>query len=231
MIDTGKLINEIVKWGTLGLLGLIVAAGASGQMIGWLGGVPKSELREAVAQATGAPLPEDASVREMLAQLASSSAAPAAPLPSGLVIASTLRCADLAPRGAWATFDPAIGRMIVGAGDVSATPYKTGISRKVAWTPNAAEGEAAVVGGAEEVTLTVPQMPSHDHGGQTGNDTGASILYNERDDFILRFDAGGEPDVNTSNKLRHTHTIPAQGGGAPHPNMPPYLALHFCEKL
>lgn len=69
-------------------------------------------------------------------------------------------------------------------------------------------------GGEEQVTLTVAQMPSHNHSmGVTirGDGTGAGYPYTRP--------AGGPGD-----KTYHA------GGSEPHNNMPPYIALYFCKK-
>lgn len=74
------------------------------------------------------------------------------------------------------------------------------------------------VGGEEEVTLTVEQMPSHVHeylkqtsGTQISNGTGQ------------KFNLSGSSSLN-----RSTSSV---GSGAPHPNMPPYYTLAYIMKL
>ncbi|MCI8714297.1 MAG: hypothetical protein HFF66_00680 [Oscillospiraceae bacterium] len=76
-------------------------------------------------------------------------------------------------------------------------------------------------GGAEEVTLTAEQLPSHSH----------KVNYT-----TIRYDNGTQ---NIDNSIRdsglgnpagqvNTRTT---GGSQPHPNMPPYYALIYIMKL
>ena len=76
-------------------------------------------------------------------------------------------------------------------------------------------------GGAEEVTLTAEQLPSHSH----------KVNYT-----TIRYDNGTQ---NIDNSIRdsglgnpagqvNTRTT---GGSKPHPNMPPYYALIYIMKL
>ena len=68
-------------------------------------------------------------------------------------------------------------------------------------------------GGEEEVTLTVEQMPSHEHGmGGTGyGEVGARSIA-----------------IDVNSPVRRTSSA---GGSQPHPNMPPYYALIYIMKL
>lgn len=72
-------------------------------------------------------------------------------------------------------------------------------------------------GGEEEVTLTVEQMPSHNHSiGQVSTSSSATI--------------GGNNLMSGSiaNPARSTSYT---GGNIPHPNMPPYYVLCYIMKL
>lgn len=85
-------------------------------------------------------------------------------------------------------------------------------------------------GGEKQHTLTIDEMPSHQH-------TGSSIANGEAG-LIRKADTGenrtnaasdvtpGEPDVITSPA-----PIPAQGGGQAHENRPPYRVLLFVQRI
>lgn len=82
-------------------------------------------------------------------------------------------------------------------------------------------------GGAAEVTLGPEQIPSHAHGLQagtsatSGSPAGGSLANVE----------GGAPVYRipgAATKLMAADTVAASGGGLPHNNRPPYLALNFC---
>lgn len=104
-------------------------------------------------------------------------------------------------------------------------------------------------GGAKVHTLTINEMPNHNHGGQT-NETGA---HNHTWEYPVSTSEGGNgtvsilgddqlsPDcdapecvqrwsITTDSKGAHMHTISPQGGGAAHNILQPYLVINYMIK-
>lgn len=74
-------------------------------------------------------------------------------------------------------------------------------------------------GGAEEVTLTVDQMPSHTHDVPNIPFAGSTMQYSNGTPTTPRY--------STTDKKTST----SSGGSKPHTNMPPYYALYFIQKI
>ena len=100
---------------------------------------------------------------------------------------------------------------------------------------------AGETGGASTATLTVANMPSHDHGGGTGtvsaggNHThtipGSSGQYGES--FGYRESVSPPGRVNTSNSNgmpAHSHTIMMQGSGQAFSIQNPYLVVYMWKR-
>lgn len=88
-------------------------------------------------------------------------------------------------------------------------------------------------GGAETVTLSVAQIPSHDHGGATG---GRNLTHTHTYTTVSAFAqvvtspgsttrsdvwAGTATATSSTESTDHSHTIAAQGGGGSHNNLGP----------
>lgn len=99
---------------------------------------------------------------------------------------------------------------------------------------NAAEG----TGGAKTHTLSVNEMPSHNHGGATGTDFPDHAHQFYRSAIVNGGVAGGGALVVSSEYLsttsgateRHTHSISSQGGGQPHNNLQPYITCYMFKR-
>ena len=102
-------------------------------------------------------------------------------------------------------------------------------------------------GGADDVTLALSQIPSHQHSGTTGSagqhrhaayvpfwggSAGSSTMIDKRDSAAYKEDQP-EQLIYTDYSLDHTHTFTtdSKGGGGSHENRPPYYALAFIMKL
>lgn len=122
-------------------------------------------------------------------------------IPRGAVIAFT---SERCPEG-WSRYSDVDGRMIVGVG------RRAGASKEFIYS-------FKDTGGEEEHTLTIAELPGHSHN--------SNYALNGQS---LPWGPGSHPiPTSAANKGAATDWI--AGGGQPHNNMPPYIALHFCKK-
>lgn len=118
-------------------------------------------------------------------------------------------------------------RVIVGAGAVAGDNARP---------TNRSRGQ---VGGEQNHTLAVAEMPSHNHNGTTGNDspdhTHGYTAPLQNTVFAAGVQAGvwqvAAGAATAGASTRHTHSIPSQGGGGSHNTMPPFGVANVFIKL
>ena len=87
-------------------------------------------------------------------------------------------------------------------------------------------------GGTPSVTLLVSEIPFHTHNVNTMSDPG-TLQLPAPDRILARSSSGNAYQTNTSANLAMMapQSLALAGGGLPHNNMMPYLALNFCIAL
>jgi microcystin-dependent protein len=102
-----------------------------------------------------------------------------------------------------------------------------------------AAGAMAGSGGSETTTLTAAQMPSHNHATTAAGNhahlvAGSNLIQHKYPSSSEGLQAAGNGTRTTGSAMdaagNHTHPISNTGGGAAHPNMPPYLLMNYIIK-
>ncbi|WP_029066179.1 hypothetical protein [Labrenzia sp. DG1229] len=161
-------------------------------------------------------------------------------IPSDAVVAFARECPE---EEGWFEYEHGYGRIIVGAGKPNAKQYQT--SSYPFWQPSHLPSstdnrkklttyEPEEAGGEEAVTLSVGQMPSHDHWPEFRSEKvqGLWVTYPKPGDGEEDYDFGRGGD---RTKYTLAAVEPKSEGGIndetqSHNNMPPYVALYFCKK-
>ena len=134
-------------------------------------------------------------------------------IPSGVVVAFDSDDSEC-PEG-WKPFTDGQSRMIIGA-SFESNNRNEGSSSNYRYRS---------YGGVEKVALETGHMPAHGH-------DYSDIYFSEITGQIKLPDGLGNQggsDLDNKGHAREAKTEPT-GRGLPHDNMPPYIALYFCEK-
>jgi microcystin-dependent protein len=94
------------------------------------------------------------------------------------------------------------------------------------------QGDGQVVGetgGAENVELTLPQMPAHTHQANCNGSAGTDASPKGND--WAQDNNGNAPYSSSGGSTLNANAIAPAGSGSPHPNIAPYLTLNFCIAL
>lgn len=155
----------------------------------------------------------------------------------------------LVSRSTYAALFTAIGTAY-GAGDGSTTFALPNLKGKMPIGLDAAQTEFNALGkpgGAKTHTLTTAEMPSHSHTGDTGT-TGASHSHSIPLEYMSDVPTSGSSvrvtDIANSTGAvgtnvsatsgttgsSHTHNITAEGGGAAHSILPPFVTMNYIIK-
>ena len=159
-----------------------------------------------------------------------------------------------------------VGGIIMWSGAIVNIPTGWALCNGSNGTPNltdrfivgAGSGYAvAATGGADSVTLSTSQIPSHNHSGitSTAGDHRHTVVANNTSDIglsdanyaiakirnsttpgisnynLAQSDNTADPTLGKTNLAgAHLHNISAEGGGGSHENRPPYYALAFIMR-
>jgi microcystin-dependent protein len=112
----------------------------------------------------------------------------------------------------------------------SRTPVGYGQSSDSGWQPS--PYPIGTVSGAENVTVITSEMPMHNH--LFGANTGAATAANPSNGLFAQAAVAGSgpeniyaPPASGVVVPLAPNTVGLSGGGAPHPNLQPYLCINF----
>lgn len=91
--------------------------------------------------------------------------------------------------------------------------------------------KSGTAGGAETVGVSVNQMPAHTHHVLADHTTANRITPAPPNGSTWAVSPENPFSTVPSNVVLHSSAIANTGGGQPHNNMQPYLAMNFCIAL
>lgn len=135
--------------------------------------------------------------------------------------------------GGWVPFEEGRGRFLIGAGDPSDPDFEK-------WQPEGDSNPKDVSthqpkksGGEEEHTLTIEQMPRHNHSiDDPGHGHQSHWLENTRAGSDQGWTGTDGTFGEEKFKIENSKTaivVETEGEGETSNNMPPYIALYFCK--
>ncbi len=140
-------------------------------------------------------------------------------VPQGAVMAFDLP--NGCPHG-WSMFERGLSRTIIGAALANTSTIPNVDANDQPLRPHPYQS----TGGEEKHTLTVAEIPSHDHGFQILQHS--EYLRENNRGYPGTDTVGRDPQRNNPNwPIRYTEAV---GGGQPHNTMPPFIALFYCKK-
>lgn len=143
-------------------------------------------------------------------------------VPKGSVLAFNL---ENCPTG-WSEFKEAWGRFVIGAVKESDLGKIPGDFRVDSSGAGLLERPFRKPGGEQAHVLSISEMPTHNHGGSTGGSSNGNYV-----EFPAKHGTTGSFSGNVPfSTSDHIHSIPSQGESQAHENMPPYIALSYCQK-
>lgn len=107
---------------------------------------------------------------------------------------------------------------------------KGNVAMQPGQSPGGSSYDLGQVGGAESVTLLESEMPGHPHTLRADIfDPGDVAVPSQNSSFAVS--AGGTFYQTSAGTTLDPNDLTPQGGGQPHNNMQPYLAVNYCIAL
>ncbi len=199
---------------------------SDGGLVRLIGGVPEKDLS-----------PQLSALHDRIKKLEDNPPGVISSFPEGAVVAFADECP--AEQG-WSVFKPATARFIIGAGNQFDPKHQQWLRKRSQGgeerqdlTPRALNSSD----GEEFHILSYAEMPAHAHQViDPGHDHSITLEKTNMGEFAGYFWTRRELSQGAERKNFQVGNSPTNikideaGGGDPHNNMPPYIALYFCKK-